>query len=47
MGNHAFAIKDFNKALELDPSNSDCYYFKGISRLKAKDYSEALEDFKK
>lgn len=36
MGNHQFAIKDFKKAIELDPKFSEAYYRKGVSLLKSK-----------
>ncbi|CAD8059821.1 unnamed protein product [Paramecium sonneborni] len=34
--------KDINKLLETDPINSEAYYFKGLSRLKIKNSTEAL-----
>ncbi|CAK74957.1 unnamed protein product (macronuclear) [Paramecium tetraurelia] len=34
--------KDLSKLLETDPTNSEAYYFKGLSRLKIKNNTEAL-----
>lgn len=47
MGNHQFAVADFKKALELDPSYHEAYYHRGISKLKSRLYKEAEADFKK
>lgn len=34
MGNHQFAVRDFNRALELDSEKSEAYYYRGISQMK-------------
>ena len=47
MGNHLFAIRDFNHALKLNPDNSLSYYYRGMSKLKSKLFFEALDDFLK
>jgi len=47
MGNHQFAVDDFNKAIELKPNSSEAYYRRGISKLKSRYYIEAIDDFKK
>jgi len=46
MGNHHFAIQDFNESLKWNPT-SLAHYYSGISKLKSKDYLNAEEDFKK
>ena len=45
MGNHQFAIEDFNQALKLDPKSREAYYFRGVSQMKSKTFKEAEEDF--
>lgn len=47
MGNHQYAIKDFNQAVALDETLTDGYYFRGLSRLSTRDYHDAAEDFRK
>ncbi len=47
MGNHQFAVNDFNSAIEIDPNFSEAYYRRGISKLKSRRYHEAIEDFRK
>jgi hypothetical protein len=39
-------MKDFNKAIGIDSGDSEAYYYRGISKLKAKLYYEALDDLK-
>ncbi len=34
------AIQDFNKCIELDPSNAECYYRKGVAYLDRLNYTE-------
>jgi len=47
MGNHRFAIEDnFNKSIELEPT-IEAYFYRGISRMKCRDYDKAIEDFMK
>jgi hypothetical protein len=36
MGNHDYAINDFNKAIEIDPAYANARFFCGISKLKSK-----------
>lgn len=45
MGNHHYAIADFQKAIELDAKYESAWYFSGISKLKSKQVNEAIEDF--
>ncbi len=47
MGNHQFAVNDFNTAINLDGLFSEDYYRRGISKLKSRRYHEAIEDFKR
>jgi len=47
MGNHQFAVNDFNSAIDLDPNFSEAYYRRGVSKLKSRGYHEAIEDFRK
>ncbi len=46
MGNHQFAINDFNSAIAIEPGYSEAFYRRGISQLKSRRYLEAIEDFK-
>jgi Flp pilus assembly protein TadD len=46
-GNHKFAEADFGMALDLDATNAEAYYLKGIERLKIGDKEGACIDFKK
>ncbi|MEI0701468.1 tetratricopeptide repeat protein [Brachyspira intermedia] len=41
------AIKDYNKAIELDPNNSYIYYNRGVSKENLTQYKDALKDYKK
>jgi len=45
--NAAQARAYFTKAIEIDPSKADCYYYRGLSYLNAKKNEEAKADFKK
>jgi tetratricopeptide (TPR) repeat protein len=47
MGNHQFAVNDFNSAINLDPNFAEAYYRRGVSKLKSRRYHEAIEDFRK
>jgi len=38
------AIKDFNKAIELDPNNATAYCNRATLRRDLKDYKGAIED---
>jgi len=46
MGNHQFAINDFNSAIAIEATYSEAFYRRGISQLKSRRYIEAIEDFK-
>jgi lipoprotein NlpI len=46
MGNHQFAINDFNSAIKLDEKFSEAFYRRGVSKLKSRRYHEAIDDFK-
>jgi lipoprotein NlpI len=46
MGNHQFAINDFNAAINIDSTYAEAFYRRGISQLKSRYYMEAIEDFK-
>jgi lipoprotein NlpI len=46
MGNHQFAVNDFNQAIKLDANFSEAYYRRGVSKLKSRRFHEAIEDFK-
>jgi tetratricopeptide (TPR) repeat protein len=41
------AIKNFDKAIKLDPTFSRPYFFRGHTLLKLDQKEQALEDFKK
>lgn len=42
------AMIDFNKAIELAPSNADAYYNRGITyEVGFNDYDKAIKDYKK
>lgn len=43
----AGSIKDFDKAIKLDPKYTDAYYNRGTSKMYMKDYKGALADFNK
>jgi tetratricopeptide (TPR) repeat protein len=45
--NPAQAQTYFGKAIELDPSQADAYYYRGLTYLNAKKSAEAKADFKK
>ena len=47
MGNHQFAVNDFNSAIKLDGDFSEAYYHRGISKLKSRRYHDSIEDLKK
>jgi Tfp pilus assembly protein PilF len=38
-------LNDLNKLLDIDPSNSEAYYFKGLCKLKLGNPSEAVLSF--
>lgn len=43
----AGSIKDFDKAIKLDPKYTDAYYNRGTSKMYTKNYKGALTDFDK
>jgi tetratricopeptide (TPR) repeat protein len=45
MGNHSFAIKDFNSALEIDSELSEAFFRRGVSKLYSKNFHDAINDF--
>jgi tetratricopeptide (TPR) repeat protein len=45
MGNHTLAINDFNEAIKNDPSNSEGYFRRGLSKYYSKRFKEAISDF--
>jgi tetratricopeptide (TPR) repeat protein len=44
MGNHKYAIADFQAAIELDASSTLGYFYMGISKLKLNNVREAIKD---
>jgi putative GTP pyrophosphokinase len=44
-GNYQEAIKDFDKALELDPRCAQAAYFRGVVRTVLEEYGAALADY--
>jgi tetratricopeptide (TPR) repeat protein len=46
-GTHAYALKDFTMALDLDPYNPRIWYMKGLCRLRLKDKEGAHSDLEK
>lgn len=46
MGNHQFAINDFNQAIAIEPTYSEAFFRRGISQLKSRRYLEAIDDFR-
>ncbi|MEI0668873.1 tetratricopeptide repeat protein [Brachyspira pulli] len=47
LGEYKEAIKDYDKSIELNPSDSDVYNNRGFAKEKLGQYQEALQDFKK
>ena len=47
MGNHEYAVRDFESAINLDPEYAISYFHMGTSRLKQKLVRDAIEDFNK
>ncbi|MEI0608286.1 tetratricopeptide repeat protein, partial [Brachyspira pulli] len=41
------AIKDYDKAIELNPNNRAFYNNRGVSKENLEEYNEALKDYKK
>lgn len=42
---HELAIKDFNKALELNPDYAEAFYNRGLAYFHLKKYSESINDY--
>lgn len=47
MHNNQMAIKDFTQAIEIDPKCSEAFYRRGISKLAARTFHDAIEDFRR
>jgi tetratricopeptide (TPR) repeat protein len=45
--NYAEAIRDYNRATELNPKNADYYKGRGLCKVKLRDKAGAIEDFSK
>lgn len=46
MDKHQLAINDFNEAINIDSTNAEAFYRRGISQLKSHNSEQAIEDFK-
>ena len=47
MGKFEEAIKDFDKAIELNPQDAEVYIERGFMKFLLTKYEEAFEDYKK
>lgn len=45
MGNHQYAIKDFNKAIEIDADYHAAHFHLGVSKLKSREVRESIDNF--
>jgi tetratricopeptide (TPR) repeat protein len=45
--NYSDAIREFDRAIELDPLNPNAYNLKGYAQLRKKDISQAIETLKR
>lgn len=43
--NHAQAISDFDKAIEINPEYAEAYNLRGASKYNIEDYEGAIEDY--
>lgn len=41
------AIKEYDKAIALNPNHADAYYFRGGARANLKQYAAAIKDYNK
>ena len=41
------AIQDYNKAIELNPSDAEAYNNRGVAKGKLQDYTGAIQDYNK
>ncbi|GBU26914.1 hypothetical protein R84B8_00430 [Treponema sp. R8-4-B8] len=44
-GDHNAAIKEFNRAIELDPKNDDAYFFRGCEYFNLDEFVKAISDY--
>jgi len=47
IGKHEQAIRDYDKAIELDPEDADAYYNRGVVYYAEREYDKAWEDVRK
>jgi tetratricopeptide (TPR) repeat protein len=47
MGNHQFAMTDFDTAINIDEEFSEAFYRRGVSQLKSRRFHEAISDFRR
>ena len=45
MGNHEFAIRDFEEAAGIDRNYSLSFFHLGVSKLKSKQIYDAIDNF--
>ena len=43
---HEQAIRDYDKAIELNKNNGDAYYSRGVSKINLHNYQDACTDLK-
>ena len=41
------AIADYNKAIKINPKDSEAYYFRGVAKYRQQDYKAAIADYSK
>ena len=44
-GNYDYAISDYNKALKINPNNTNAYFYRGINDVLKRDKNRARQDF--
>jgi tetratricopeptide (TPR) repeat protein len=47
LNDYEAAIKEFNKAIELQPDYIEAYYYRGLSKMNNNNFVEAVKDFNK